>query len=175
MINVAKLDTKDRNELFQATAAAMGSGSSSSGTSATKVGEVENGGTTEQTEIPSETVEVKSEYHVGDVLNDGDMQIVYVASGEYHEDNEFMQPAEGNKYIFIKLAFENQGTSDAAVTSFSFECYADGYNADAHYTDNDLSATLSQGRTTDGILVFEVPEDAQEIEIEYRRKDKVYL
>lgn len=145
-----------------------GCGSSASSTP-TKVGEVEQATATEQ-EVETDDVstpETKSEYHVGDILKDGDMQIVYVSSGEYTEDNEFMQPQEGNKYIFIKLAFENQGSSDTSVSFFSFECYADGYSADAHYTDDDLSATLSAGRTTEGVLVYEVPQDAQEIEIEY--------
>ena len=121
----------------------------------------------ESGEALKESEEVKTEYHVGDVLQDGDMKIVYIASGEYKEENQFMQPKEGNKLIFIKLGFENQGNSDHSITTFSFECYADGYNAESHYTENDLSATLSPGRTTDGNLVFEVPEDAINIEIEY--------
>lgn len=157
-------------------AMAIGSGSSDAATPA-KVGEVEETETTEaasaevsveeNVEETTEAEEIKAEYHVGDKLKDGAMQIVYVASGEYQEENAFMQPEEGKKCIFVKLAFENQGSSDRAVSSFSFECYADGYNVDAHYTDNDLSATLSPGRTTDGILVFEVPQDAKNIEIEY--------
>jgi hypothetical protein len=149
-------------------AMAVGSGSTSGDSSPSKVGEVETTESkAETTETGTEETEQKTEYHVGDVLKDSDMQIVYVASGEYKEENEFLQPQDGNKYIFIKLAFENQGSSDASVSVFSFEGYADGYNVDAHYTDNDLSATLSPGRTTEGTVVFEVPQDAQDIEIEY--------
>ena len=144
---------------------AMGSGSSGESTT-TKVGEVESADSGESSSDETQ-VEEKTEYHVGDILKDGDVQIVYVASGEYQEDNEYSQPEDGNKFIFIKLAFENQGDSDESVSYYSFEGYADGYNVDMHYTDDDLSATLSPGRTTDGTLVFEVPEDAQEIEIEY--------
>ncbi len=146
---------------------ALGSGSSGD-SSATKVGEVSDTEATDTASTESTVVEEKTEYHVGDVLKDGDVQIVYVASGEYTEENEFMQPAEGNKLVFIKLAFENQGDSDKSVSFYSFEGYADGYNVDMHYTtDEDLSATLSPGRSTDGILIFEVPADAQEIEVEY--------
>ena len=152
-------------------ALAIGCGSSSEDETPTKIGEVE------QTDAPENTtqekaqeetaVEVKTEYHVGDTILDGDLQIVYVASGEYKETNEFMQPKEGNKFIFLKLAFENKGSSDYSISSYSFQCYADGYNVEEHYTENDLSATLSPGRTTDGLLVYEVPADAQVIEIEY--------
>ena len=122
-----------------------------------------------ETESESSAGEAKSVYNVGDILKDGDMEIVYMSSGEYVSDNEFIQPADGNKYIFIQLAFRNTSeTQDAAVSSFSFECYADGYSADAYYGGgDDLSATLSAGRSTSGYLYFEVPENAAEIEIEY--------
>ncbi|MBQ0059317.1 MAG: DUF4352 domain-containing protein [Lachnospiraceae bacterium] len=146
-------------------AMAMGSGSSSS-SEPSKVGEVkaESEAVSEEAAAP---VEEKTEYHVGDILSANDMEIVYAASGEYVEDNEFMQPADGNKLVFIKLAFENTGSSDTTVSSLLFEGYADGYNVEQHFTGSDLSATLSPGRTTEGVIVFEVPQDAQQIEIEY--------
>lgn len=117
----------------------------------------------------AEQEDVKTVYHVGDILKDGDMQIVYMSSGEHTTDNEFLQPAEGNKYIYIQLAFENTSAdTDLAVSSFSFECYADGYNSEAYYGEDDtLSSTLSPGRSASGYLYFEVPEDAENIEIEY--------
>ncbi len=122
-----------------------------------------------ETEPESPAEEVKTIYNVGDILKDGDLEIVYMSSGEYVSDNEFLQPADGNKYIFIQLAFRNTSeTQDATVSVYSFECYADGYNASAYYGGEDaLSATLSAGRSTSGYLYFEVPEDAAEIEIEY--------
>lgn len=113
--------------------------------------------------------EVKTVYYVGDILEDGDMRIVYTASGDYTSDNEFSQPKEGNKFIFLEFAFENiSETRDATVSFYSFECYADGYNAEMFYGgDEDLSATLSAGRTTTGRVYFEVPADAADIEVEY--------
>lgn len=140
------------------------SGSKSSSTT-TKVGEV--GSTSSQpaaSQAPTQTV-----FHVGDILHDGNLNIVYVASGEYRESNEFLQPKDGYKYIFIKLAFENTSdTSDAAISSFSFEAYADGYACDSYYGgEDDLSATLSAGRSSTGYVYFQVPVDAKDIEIEY--------
>ena len=147
-----------------------------------KVGTVENHAPAEQSvsqdELQAEEnqqkesapqEEVKSEYHVGDILQDGDMKIVYVSSGDYHEDNEFLQPKDGEKYIFLKLAFENTSEkSDSSVSFYSFECYADGYACEAYYGgEEDLSATLSAGRSTMGYLCFTVPEKAEKIEIEY--------
>ena len=145
-------------------AMAAGSGSSGSGT-ASKVGEVT---TTEAAQSEEEqTTEQKDVYQVGDVIKDGGLQIVYVASGEYQEENPYEQPADGNKLIFLKFAFENQGKSDLSVSCYSFNCYADGYQADQHYKQDSLSATISSGRSADGIVIFEVPSDAQDIEVEY--------
>lgn len=105
---------------------------------------------------------------MGDILQDGNTQIVYVASGDYQSDNEFLQPKEGYKYIFLEFAFINTGKSDTSISFYSFDAYADGYSADMFYgSDDSLSATLSAGRSTTGKIYFEVPTDAKEIEVEY--------
>ena len=125
----------------------------------------EDGEEAEETEAEAPEQEI---FKVGDILDDNGMKIVYAASGEYKEDNEFVQPAEGNKYIFLKMAFINESDSDKSISFYSFECYADGYNAEMYYGgEEDLSATLSAGRSTEGYLYFEVPEDAKDIEVEY--------
>ena len=111
---------------------------------------------------------VKTVYYVGDILQDGDMKIVYIASGDYKEDNQFLQPKDGNKYIFLRLAFINIGKKDQSISFYSFNAYADGYACEMHYnTDDSLSAALSSGRSTIGEIAFEVPSNANDIEIEY--------
>lgn len=111
----------------------------------------------------------KTEYYVGDILQDGNTKIVFMSSGDYVEENQFMQPSEGNKYIYLQFAFENTSkTSDTSISCFSFSCYADGYAAEMYYGgDDNLSATLSAGRGTTGYIYFEVPQNAEEIEVEY--------
>ncbi len=152
--------------------AAIGAGGSKSG-GTTQVGTVgsspapaaaaKSGGKTAEP-----TPEPKTIYNVGDILQDGDVQIVYAASGEYKTDNEFLQPKDGNKYIFLEFAFINTGKTDTSVSAFSFNAYADGYSAEQFYgAEDQLSATLSAGRTTTGRVYFEVPADAKEIEVEY--------
>lgn len=120
-----------------------------------------------ETEQP--TQEAKTAYSVGDILMDGDMKIVYVASGEYKEENEFSQPKDGYKYIFLRFAFENTSdSSDQTISEFSFEGYADGYAVDMYYGgEEQLSATLSAGRVTTGSVYFTVPEASQDIQVEY--------
>lgn len=118
--------------------------------------------------VEASTEPVKTEYCVGDTLQDGDVKIVFMSSGEYKEENEFLQPDEGNKYIFLTFYFENNGKSDQSISSFSFDCFADGYAAEAYYGgEKDLSATLSAGRNTIGSVYFEIPVDASQIEVEY--------
>ena len=112
---------------------------------------------------------VKTEYYVGDTFEDGNSKIIFVSSGDYIEENEYSQPAEGNKYIFLRFAVENiSKSSDTGISSFGFECYADGYAANMYYGGEDeLSATLSAGRSTTGYIYFEVPASAESIEVEY--------
>ena len=148
---------------------AIGGGSKSSGTQQVgTVGQPSAGTAQTGAKSTEPTPEPKTVFNVGDILQDGATQIVYVASGEYNEKNEFMQPGDGHKYIFLTFAFINTGKSDTAVSFYSFEAYADGYNVDMYYGgEDDLSATLSAGRSTMGQIYFEVPEDAKEIEVEY--------
>lgn len=155
-----------------------GSGSKdSSNNGDKKVGEVASSQSTaadtnQSTESAIEKAEenVQTVYKVGDILHDGNMDIVYVSSGDYKEENQFMQPTDGEKYIFMNFAFINTSEkSDSSISFYSFECYADGYSCDAYYGGNDgLSATLSAGRSTQGSVYFEVPTDAKEIEVEYK-------
>ena len=112
--------------------------------------------------------EVKSAYEVGDILLDGNVRIIYAASGEFRSDNQFLQPKDGHHYIFLEFAFINEGKRDESVSAYSFKAYANGYNVDMFYgVDDMLSATLSPGRSTMGRIYFEVPIDAEEVEIEY--------
>ena len=107
-------------------------------------------------------------YYVGDTVESDGMKIVYLASGEYREDNQFLQPKEGYKYIFLKLAFVNDSKSKKGVSFYDFEAYADGYSTEMYYGgDENLSATLPSGRSEIGQIYFEIPVDAKEIEIEY--------
>lgn len=142
--------------LFMAFALGSGSGKDSS---AEKVGEVNQSATT--------TNEAKEKFYVGETFSKDGLSVTYVSSGVYESSNQFIQPAEGKKYIRLAMHVDNQSGSDKSVSSYSFKCYADGYNCDSHYFDDDLSASLSNGRSADGALYYEIPVDAKEVEIEF--------
>ena len=110
----------------------------------------------------------QKEYKVGETLVTKDIKVTFLSSGEFISDNMFTQPADGNKYVYIKLYCENISSSDQNISYYDFNCYADGYACDGCYSmDNTLSATLSSGRTTTGTVCFEVPANATDIEFEY--------
>ncbi len=108
-------------------------------------------------------------YHAGDTIDANGLKITYVKAEKHEESNQFMQPAEGCMYVKLFLSVENTANSDRYISSFEFECYADGKKQEAHYSsDKSLEGgNLSSGRKDEGYIYFSVPADAQDIEVEY--------
>lgn len=123
----------------------------------------------EKQEEPKE--EVKDKYHVGDVWENKTLRMTYTSCYEFTNYNQYNAPADGNKIICAEFEFENIGSSDTTVMYTDFHGYADGYEAEQSYapdgTGLDFSVKMSAGRKGTGKVAFEVPEDAQEIEIEF--------
>ena len=125
---------------------------------------------TADSETEEETEAVNNVFSVGDIVETQNMKITYVSYGEYQSDDDFMQPKDGYVYWEFEFKFENISDSDQTVSSMmDWECYADNSKVDQAWigSDNGLDATLSSGRETQGTIYFEVPEDAQNIELEY--------
>ena len=117
-----------------------------------------------------QTEEKSNIFQVGDVVETNDFRITYISAGEYKSDNEYLQPKDGYVYWEFEFKFENISDTDQAVSSImDWECYADNSKVDQTYIGDDsgLDATLSSGRETQGTIYFEVPADAQNIELEY--------
>ncbi len=125
--------------------------------------------TAEQTTTQEETTAADNIYEPGESFDANGLQITYVSCARYESSNQFLQPKDGYIYIALKLSAENVSTVDRYISSFEFECYADGVKMDSSYfSENELSGgTLSAGRKTEGFIYFEVPKDAAEIEVEY--------
>ena len=114
--------------------------------------------------------EVNNVFQVGDVVETENFKITFVSAGVYESDNEFLQPKDGYEYWKFELKFENISDTDQAVSSMmDWECYADNSKVDQSWIGDDsgLDATLSTGRETQGTIYFEVPQDAQSVELEY--------
>lgn len=124
-----------------------------------------------ETEAETEQTEEKSNiFEVGDVVETNNFRITYVSAGEYKSDNEFLQPKDGYVYWQFEFKFENISDTDQVVSSLiDWKCYADNAKVDQTYIgdNNGLDATLSAGRETQGTIYYEVPADAQNVELEY--------
>lgn len=106
--------------------------------------------------------------NVGDTLTTESLNITYTACEDYTGYSQYSAPKSGNKIIRLSFSVENTGSSDRHISYFDFKCYADDAAAEAYYSvDDDLSATISSGRKASGCVYFEVPKDAQSIEVEY--------
>ena len=118
------------------------------------------------TKIPESTT-AKTVFNVGESVTDGSLKITYVSAEEWTGYNQYTTPKDGNKIIKVSFDFANEGNADAYINTFY--CYADNQSADSYiYADDYFSVfTLSAGRSTSGSFYFEVPENAEEIEIEY--------
>lgn len=133
-----------------------------------KVSSDTDGKTEEQASEPVE--EPSNIFNVGDVVETEDFKITYESAVPYTSDNEFIQPKDGCEYWEFKFKFENISDTDQSVsTMMDWECYADNSKVDQTWIgdNNGLDAKLSAGRSAEGTLYFEVPENAEKIELEY--------
>lgn len=106
--------------------------------------------------------------HVRDVITTDKIKLSYLSTGEYTSYSSYSAPKSGYEIIYINVTAENVGTSDIYISTGSFHCYADDVAMESYYcSDGSLSATISSGRSATGKVYFEVPVDADEIEIEY--------
>lgn len=106
---------------------------------------------------------------VGDVLTTDTLKITYADCGEYTDYDEYFGPKSGNKIVYLKLEAENIGSSDTYLSMFEFACYADDVAAEEYIYGDNLFSTdvISSGRKMSGYMYFEVPKDAEAIEVEY--------
>lgn len=115
--------------------------------------------------------EQKDKYHVGDTWENKTLRMTYTSCYEFTDYDQFNAPADGNKIICAEFEFENIGNSDTTVMYTEFHGYADGYEVSQSYapdgTGLDFSVKMSAGRKGTGKVAFEVPENAEEIEIEF--------
>lgn len=83
---------------------------------------------------------------------------------------ELYKPAEGKKYISVSFKFENTGDDDKYVSVSDFDCYADNETCEQKIiskVSDFINTNLSKGRTVSFDVIYEVPKDAKEIELEY--------
>lgn len=89
---------------------------------------------------------------------------------DYDNPYGLYSPADGMKYIRADFTFENTGNTDIYVSIYDFDCYADNVNCEQKYMTSDtdfMGGNISSGRQVSFDVVFEVPVDAESVELEY--------
>ena len=128
---------------------------------------------TQANEIESSvSTKTSTEYQVGETYKDSSIAIKYVSLDQNFTDySSYATVEEGHKIIKAEFEFENLSSTDKYVSSYDFNCYADGYDCESFWSvsDSSFSSTLSEGKKTKGSVYFEVPADAEEITMEYER------
>lgn len=139
---------------------AIGSGSDKASVSSDSASD--NSKTT--TQKADEPVKVK----VGETLTTNTLKITYKSSAD-DKGSEYFPAASGNKIIKLTFEIENISSTDQIVSVYDFKCYSDDVASSAYYYgDNGLSTTtLSSGRKATGNVYFEVPQNANSIDVEY--------
>ncbi len=144
------------------TICALGSGSDDSDSKA-KVESGDNKTTAAADEKDEGPIKVK----VGDTLTADGLKITFVSVEDFTDYDEWDDLKDGYKFIVLSFECENTSKDDKIISVYDFECYADDKAVEAHYEDDDISLTLSSGRKGSGKVYFEVPADAESIEVEY--------
>ena len=139
---------------------AIGSGNDKASVSADSASD--NSKTT--TQKADEPVKVE----VGETLTTNTLKITYKSSAD-DKGAEYFPAASGNKIIKLTFEIENISSTDQIVSVYDFKCYSDDVASSAYYYgDNGLSTTtLSSGRKATGNVYFEVPQNANSIDVEY--------
>ncbi len=139
---------------------AIGSGSDKASVSSDSASD--NSQTT--TQKADEPVKVK----VGETLTTNILKITYKSSAD-DKGAQYFPAASGNKIIKLTFEIENISSTDQIVSVYDFKCYSDDVASSAYYYgDNGLSTTtLSSGRKATGNVYFEVPQNANSIDVEY--------
>lgn len=139
---------------------AIGSGSDKASVSSDSASD--NSKTT--TQKADEPVKVK----VGETLTTNTLKITYKSSAD-DKGAQYFPATSGNKIIKLTFEIENISSTDQIVSVYDFKCYSDDVASSAYYYgDNGLSTTtLSSGRKATGNVYFEVPQNANSIDVEY--------
>jgi ABC-type multidrug transport system fused ATPase/permease subunit len=139
-------------------------------TTYTEVDETEE----EETEEVSKSTTGNDVVYVGDSFENNDLRVTINSADldftDYDDTYGWYTPNSGDKYIMVSVTFENNSDYDKYVSLYDFDCYADNATCEQKYglDDNDfINTNLSSGRNVSFKIYFEVPKDAQSIELEY--------
>lgn len=113
-----------------------------------------------------------NEIKVGSSVSNNHVKITFKScNSDFKNYSQYADIKSGHKVIQAIFDFENISSSDIFLEGF--ECYADGAKCERFYYVDDYSdpifKSISAGRKlTDATVYYEVPADAETIELEYQ-------
>lgn len=130
---------------------------------------------TNEHNISSETTEADAsangEIRAGSAVSNKSVKISFKSCNtDFKDYSDYADLKEGFKVIEAVFDFENISSSDIILEGF--DCYADGEKCESffyvdEYSDPVLQSISAGRKLTDAKVYFEVPSDAEEIELEY--------
>ena len=107
---------------------------------------------------------------VGDSATLDDITVKLVSVDKDFEDYyDYAFVDEDCNILQANFEFENVGDYSEYVSYSDFKCFADKFSCDSFYSveDSYFYETIEEGKKARGTVYFEIPKDADSIEIEY--------
>lgn len=149
---------------------AMGSGESEVATGDVTV-EPKEDGVEAQVEETTEAANADVRVKVGEYFEKNGLKVeILDYNPDYKEYNQWSTPADGMKYIAVTFNYTNTDTDGTKYVSiYDYSCYADDVAVNQAYIgdDNFMNDNISVGRSRSFTTYYEVPVNANKIELEY--------
>ena len=119
-------------------------------------------------ELESHVTEINAK--IGEPATLNDVTVTLVAVDEDFKDYyTFAMVDDDCKILKADFEFENVGDYTEYVSYSDFNCYADKFSCDTFSSveDSYFYASIGEGKKAKGSVYFEIPKDAETIEIEY--------
>ncbi|MBE6776450.1 MAG: DUF4352 domain-containing protein [Ruminococcaceae bacterium] len=117
------------------------------------------------------TAAATDKIEVGSTVTNSEVKIIYKSCNtDFKKYSQYADIKSGHKIVQAVFDFENISETDISLNGF--DCYADGVKCESFYYVDDYSdpvlTSISAGRKlTDATVYYEVPTDAELIELEY--------
>ena len=123
-----------------------------------------------ESEIITEFEQEDITCNVGESATLDDVKVTLTSvEKDFKDYYDFASIEDGCKILKANFEFENVGDYSAYISSYDFTCYADKFSCDSFNSVEDgyFSESIASGKKATGSIYFEVPSDAETIEIEY--------
>lgn len=125
---------------------------------------------TEVAETTDIVTENNNTLSVGETFEKNGLKVTLVDYNDnYTEHSQYFEPKDGFKYIEVSFTYENTDDSEKYVSIYDCDCYADNTLCDQSYIGEEdfINANISKGRNVSFKVYYEVPVEANSIELEY--------